>query len=152
MPKRRQKGLKSVKSAAKRTRPQSRAVEPSVISHINQFDAQKIERRNWLITWVGIGCIMSAFFIAWIFNLKNEFRSSVNQDQEGEMNWVQIREELDKTFKQVGQGLEQIKQIKDNASIASSSSQELTADQINLLKEKLLNEVASTTASSTTQY
>ena len=68
------------------------------------------------------------------------------------MNWVQIREELDKTFKQVGQGLEQIKQIKDNASIASSSSQELTADQINLLKEKLLNEVASTTASSTTQY
>lgn len=122
---------------------------PVVMINKNKFDAEKVERKNKLIMWVGISCIMAAFVVAWIFNLKHEFRASANKSSPNKLDWVQIRAELDKTMKQVKQSIAEIKQTQQNASSTPFKESELTAEQINLLKEKLLNETASTTASST---
>ncbi len=108
------------------------------------------EKKKKLIMWVGISCIMAVFFIAWIFTLKYEFKSSANKNSGNLFNWSQAKSELDKAMTQVKQGVEQIKQIQKNASSALPKESELTAEQINLLKGKLLNEVASSTTASST--
>jgi hypothetical protein len=108
----------------------------------------KTEQRNRLITWAGISCIMVALLVVWSFGLKQEFKASVKKDNSSGFDWSQAKSELDKTIKQVKQGLEQIKQLEKNTSSALPKETSLTTEQLNVLKGKLLEETATTTASS----
>ena len=118
-------------------------------SRLNYSYNEKAEQKNKLVMWVCIGCIMLAFFIAWIFNLKNEFKASVKNISGNGLNWSQARAELDKTMDQVKQGIAQIKKIQENATSTPLKEKELTPEQINSLKSRLLQEIATSTASST---
>lgn len=115
-----------------------------------KIDDEKVERDKKLFMWTGISCLMVIFFAIWIFSLQYEFKASVEQGAKSEFNWSQAKVELDKAMAQMKQGLEQIKKIQANPSQTASSSQpKLTAEQLDLLKDKLLNEIATGTASGT---
>ena len=116
----------------------------------SEFDSGKEEQKNKLIMWLGIGGVMIVFFVAWIFNLKYEFKASLKKSATSGFNWSQTKSELDKAMTQVKQGLAEVKKIQANLKAnALPSETKLTAEQINLLKGKLLNEAATGTASST---
>lgn len=113
-----------------------------------EFGNESVEQKNKLIMWVGISCIMAIFFIAWIFNLKHEFKSIAKKSANNGFNLSQAKVELDKAMSQVKQSIAQIKQAQSQARGVLTSKPELTPEQINLLKGKLLTEIATGTASS----
>ena len=116
----------------------------------SQPDQEKAEQNKKLIMWLGVGGVMTVFFVAWIFNLKYEFKASLKKSAKSGFNWSQTKSELDKAMNQVKQGLSEVKKIQANLKPKATVGQAgLTPEQINLLKGKLLNEAASGTASST---
>jgi len=117
-------------------------------AEIENIDEEKIERGKRLFMWVGVGCVMAIFFVVWLFNLKYQFRINSQSGGKNTFNWQETKAELDKAMGQVKQGLAEIKQLQKNS--APAAPPELTPEQINLLKSKLIDEAAtSTTASST---
>jgi len=112
---------------------------------------EEIEKEKILLMRVGVVCIMAIFFVAWIFNLKYQFKINSNNNSKSSFNWEKTKAELDKAMNQVKQGISEIKQIQATKPQNTLPREpELTAEQINLLKGKLMSEVAtSTTASST---
>lgn len=122
----------------------------AVMANENEFNQEKDEQKKRLIMWLGVGGIMAALLIVWLFNLKYEFKASVKKSASSGFNWSQTKSELDKAMNQVKQGLSETKKIQANLkSKAAAGQAELTPEQINLLKGKLLNEAATGTASST---
>lgn len=118
----------------------------------SQFNQGKEEQKKKLIMWLGIGGVMLVFFVAWIFNLKYEFKASLKKGADNGFNWSQTKTELDKAMKQVKQGLDEVKKIQENLNLKQntlSDQPKLTPEQINLLKSKLLDEIDTGTASST---
>jgi len=112
---------------------------------------EEIEKEKILLMRAGVACVMVVFFVAWIFNLKYQFKINSNNQGQSSFNWEQTKTGLDKAMSQVKQGIQEIKQIQA-AKVQNTLPRgtELTAEQIDLLKEKLMKEVAtSTTASST---
>ena len=81
-------------------------------------------------------------------NLKYEFKASFSKTANSGFNWSQTKVELDKAMTQVKQGLAEIKKIQDSSS-QNANEPKLSQEQIDLLKGKLLNEIATGTASST---
>ena len=127
-------------------------INSASVDDINEVESKndEVDREKKLFMWVGVSCIMIIFFVAWMINLKNEFKVSLKKGAESGFNWSQTKVELDKAMAQVKQGLSEIKKIQaDSKSGALSDEPELTREQINLLKGKLLDEAASSTASST---
>jgi hypothetical protein len=138
MPKRRQKEAKISRATAKAKRV---IVDESAVDN----DQEKI-----FLLKVGVACIMVVLVVAWIFNLKYQFKINSNSSGQSTFNWEQTKAELDKAMVQVKEGLNQINQAREQAQNTLPREPELTAQQIDLLKGKLLNEAAtSTTASST---
>ena len=111
---------------------------------------EEIEKEKILLMRVGVACVMVVFFVGWIFNLKYQFKINSNSGKSS-FNWAETRAELDKAMNQVKEGLTEIKQIQATAVQNTLPREpELTAEQIDLLKGKLMDEVAtSTTATST---
>ena len=104
------------------------------------------EKEKLLLLRVGVACIMVIFFVAWIFNLKYQFKiNSNNNSNKSAFNWEQTKAELDKAMGQVKEGLAQIKQAREQAQNTLPVPPELTAEQIELLKGKLMSEAASST-------
>lgn len=132
------KGGKKIKSKSK----------PTEVAPEN-FAGNKSEQERVFFMRAAIACIMIALFVVWIFNLKHQFKVNAVKDDNKNFNWEQTKEELNKAMSQVKEGIAEIKQINDNAQKTESEKPELTEEQINLLKGKLINTVASTTATST---
>jgi len=104
------------------------------------------EKEKLLLLRVGVACIMVIFFVAWIFNLKYQFKiNSNNNSNKSAFNWEQTKAELDKAMGQVKEGLAQIKQAREQAQNTLPREPELTSEQIDLLKGKLMSEAASST-------
>lgn len=106
---------------------------------------EDIEREKIILMRIGITCVMVVFFVAWIFNLKYQFKISADNGSRGSFSWEQTKAELDKAMSQVKESIKEIKQLN-----TLPREPELTSEQIDLLKGKLMNEIAtSTTATST---
>ena len=119
---------------------------------VEKKTAEEIEREKLLIMRVGVACVMIVFFAAWIFNLKYQFKINSNNNARSAFDWNQAKVELDKALSQVKEGVEEIKQIQTtNQQNTLPRESELTAEQINLLKGKLLGEAASSTTASSTK-
>ena len=99
---------------------------------------------------VGVACVMVIFFVAWIFNLRYQFKINSNNSKSS-FSWEQTKAELDKAMNQVKQGISEIKKIQATTPQNTLPREpELTAERIDLLKGKLMSEaVSSTTATST---
>ncbi len=105
---------------------------------------ENTEKKKLLIMRAGVSCVMAAFLIAWIFNLKYQFKTSSGNGKKN-FNWTQTKGELNNAMAQIKQDLNQIKQEKNILPI----SQELTPEQIDSLKAKLADQTAGLAASST---
>lgn len=143
MPKR---GQKKTDVRAEKKKRISQPKKDAVIK--KEADPDEVEKEKKLFMWVGVSCIMIAFFVVWIFNLKYQFKINSETSGKSSFSWEQTKAELDKVLGQVKQGLNEIKQLQKNSTPAVEPA--LKPEQINLLKGKLLNETATgTTASST---
>jgi len=105
------------------------------------------EKEKLTLMRVGVACIMVIFFVAWIFNLKYQFKINSNNNSKSSFNWQQVKAELDQAMGQVKQGLAQIKQAQNTL----PSQPKLTVTQIDLLKVKLMNQTASSTTATSTK-
>ena len=104
------------------------------------------EKKTLLLMRVGVAGFMAIFFMAWIFSLKYQFKTNANNNSKSSLNWEQTKTELDKVMNQVKQGIAEIKQIQAAKQQNTLPRQpELTSEQIDLLKGKLINEAASGT-------
>lgn len=112
---------------------------------------EEIEKEKILLMRVGVVCIMVVFFVAWIFNLKYQFKINSDNNSKGSFNWEQTKAELNKAMSQIKEGINEIKKIQEaTPQNTLPREQELTDEQINLLKGRLMDEAAtSTTATST---
>lgn len=135
MPKRRQKKLKDKVEIKKKP---------------DKTD-EDIKKEKILLMRVGVACIMVIFFVAWIFNLKYQFKINSDNQSKNSFSWEETKAELDKAMSQVKEGINEIKKIQETKEQNTLPQEpELTSEQINLLKGKLMDEVAtSTTATST---
>lgn len=112
--------------------------------------AQAEEKKKLLIMRLGVAGVMLIFFAAWIFSLKYQFKTNAANNHKSSFDWEQTKTELDKALGQVKQGFTEIKQIQAaKQQNTLPRPPELTSRQINLLKGKLINETAASTASST---
>jgi hypothetical protein len=122
------------------------------INSNRQINAARAERRKQILTQFGIGLFMVIFVVAWLFNLKYEFKANATRNNQNKFDWNQTKAELDKAMAQVKQGLEEIKKINQlKMQNTLPGEPKLTKEQIDLLKNKIMNEVATNTASSTTE-
>ncbi|MFA5359601.1 MAG: hypothetical protein WC349_01420 [Patescibacteria group bacterium] len=112
--------------------------------------SEDIEKEKIMLMRVGVACFMVIFFVAWIFNLKYQFKINSNNSSKSSFDWEQTRTELSKTLGQIKQGMAEIKQAQTVAQNITPEESELTNEQINLLKEKLINDVASSTIATST--
>ena len=116
---------------------------------VTQESPENAEKEKLMFMKVGVACVMVIFFVAWIFNLKYQFKINSDNNSQSAFNWQQTKVELDQAMSQVKQGLAQIKQAQNTL----PSQPALTVEQIDLLKGKLMGETASsTTATSTIKY
>ena len=105
---------------------------------------QAAEKKKLLLMRAGVAGLMIIFFIAWIFSLKYQFKTNANN--KSSFSWEETKTELDQAMSQVKQGLAEIKQIQAAKQQNTLPRQpELTSEQIDLLKGKLINEAASGT-------
>ena len=115
-----------------------------------KVNEEDLERRNRLIMWVGITAIMAVIIIVWLFNLKNEFSVRGESGLADVINWDQIKSASAPMIDQLEQGLAQINKLSENISSSTPKEEAMSDEQIKTLKEKLINEVASTTSASST--
>ncbi|MDP2708957.1 MAG: hypothetical protein Q8O93_02815 [bacterium] len=114
--------------------------------------SEEAEREKMFLLKVGVACLMSIFFVFWIFNLRYQFKINSGDSGRSGLNWEEAKTELDQAMGQVKEGLARVKQARQQVQTTLPREPELTAEQIDLLKGKLMNEtVGSTTASSTKQ-
>lgn len=103
--------------------------------------AKFTERKKLLIMQIGVAGFMVIFFAAWIFSLKYQFKAETNNNNQNSFNWIETKAELDQAMNQVKQGIKEIKQIQAARSVNTLPRQpELTTEQLDLLKEKLMEE------------
>lgn len=146
MPKRR---LKNIEVKIKKEKKNSK-IDNSVI--LKKKTDEDVEREKILLMRVGVACFMFVFFVAWVFNLRYQFKVSLDNSNRSSFNWEQTKAELDKAMSQVKQGIEEIKQTQENKQMNTLPREpELNSEQINLLKGKLINEVATSTAATSTK-
>ena len=109
------------------------------------------ENEKILLMRVGVVCVMVIFFVAWFINLKYQFKINSNNESNSKssFNWAQTKIELDKAMSQVKNGINEIKKIQVTKE-ENTLPTELTAEQINLLKGKLISEVTSSTVATST--
>lgn len=139
MPKKRPKKLK-IRVEAKKSANQADSLV------ILEKKTETAEKKKLILMQVGVAGVMIIFFVAWIFSLKYQFKVNANNNSRSSFNWEQTKAELDKTMGQVRQVLAEIKQIQAAKQQNTLPRQtELTAEQIDLLKGKLINETASET-------
>lgn len=104
------------------------------------------EKKKLLIMRIGVAGVMIIFFAVWIFNLKYQFKINANNNSQSAFNWERTKIELDKAMSQVKRGMVEIKRIQATAQQnVLPHEPELTSEQIDLLKGKLMNETASGT-------
>ncbi|MDD4900634.1 MAG: hypothetical protein PHS62_00775 [Patescibacteria group bacterium] len=110
-------------------------------------DREAAQAKNQLIAKVGVTSVMIIFFIIWMFVLKYEFSVSTRSSRTNSgFDLNQVRSELDKTMQKVKEGIAEIKAIQQNSQSATSSrAADLTPEQLDLLKGKLLDGMASGT-------
>ncbi|MDD4271623.1 MAG: hypothetical protein PHF50_02360 [Patescibacteria group bacterium] len=112
---------------------------------------EDVEKEKLLLMRVGVACVMVVFFVGWIFNLKYQFKINSNNNGKSSFNWEQTKAELDRAMNQIKQGVAEIKQIQaTQPQNTLPRESELTSAQIDLLKGKLMGEMASSTVASST--
>ena len=137
------KKLKKIKIRVE-TKKKSELADNTIVL---EKETDNIDKKKLLLMRAGVAGVMIIFFVAWIFNLKYQFKiNSNNNNSKSAFNWEQTKAELDKAMTQVKQGINEIKQIQTvKPQNTLPREPELTAEQINLLKGKLINEMASST-------
>jgi len=117
-----------------------------------KIESQEVEKEKLLLMRVGVACVMVVFFVAWIYNLKYQFKINSNNQNQSSFGWEQTKAELDKAMNQVKEGISEIKKILATTEQNTLPREpELTDEQINLLKGKLMGEVASSTIATSTK-
>ena len=144
MPTRGQKKLRVKIEKKKKTNKTNRTVV------LEKRTNEDMEKEKLMLMRVGVACFMVIFFVAWIFNLKYQFKISSNNNSKSSFNWEQTKTDLNKALEQVKSGIEEIKQTQTAAQNATLGESKLTNEQINLLKAKLISEVASSTVATST--
>lgn len=95
-----------------------------------------------------VACVMAVFLIAWIFNLKYQFKT--NSGEGGKtLNLEQAKAEFDEAIADAKNNFENIKQARGQIQNILPQNNGISALQIELLKNKLTNENA---ASGTIKY
>lgn len=122
---------------------------PAGLAHEFPRRHELSEQKKKLIMRAGISGLMIIFFIIWVFSLKYEFNLSARKSANSNLNWSRIKTELNQAVDQAKAGINQIKLIKQNSPAIFSKETALTPEQANLLKGKLLDEIAAGTTSST---
>ena len=113
---------------------------------------KNIEKEKLLLMRVGVACVMVVFFVAWIFNLKYQFKINSDNNSKSSFDWEQTKVELNKAMSQIKEGINEIKRIQEiTPQNTLPREPELTAEQINLLKGKLMNEAATGTTANNTK-
>lgn len=136
---------KKLKIRLETTKKKINRVDSLVILEKRTEDEDK-ERKKLLLLRAGVAGSMVIFFAAWIFSLKYQFKTNENNNNKNSFNWEQTKAELDQVMSQVKQGLKEIKQIQAARPVNTLPREtELTSEQLDLLKEKLMEETASGT-------
>jgi len=119
-----------------------------------EIDQEKIEKDKKLIMWSGIIFFIVLIIGFWLMNSKSILRinsSSQNKDSSSQIKWNSFKDELNKTMTQIKQQLSEINQLQSANQISSSSQAQpsLTPDQVNQLKNNLLENVIKEKATTT---
>ncbi len=94
---------------------------------------------------VGVACIMIILVVVWMFNLKYQFKINSDNSSKSSFDWQKTKVELDQAMGQVKDSLAQIKEASQQVQNTLPREPELTAEQMNLLKGKLMGETATST-------
>ncbi len=132
--------IKKVKQQEKKTKKQLK-----VVKHI---DSERMERDKRLMMWAGVTFFMVLIFGAWVFNLKNIFKTTENTDinNSAVQEWDKIADEFTKTLEKVKEGMAELKEIeteeegRDIFSETATTSDDAVVfedDEINELKKRL---------------
>lgn len=143
------KKRKKIKSGSEKPEARIESGETGGHKKDNFAGEDKIEREKRMFMRVAIGCIMGVFFIIWIVNLKYQFAASADKSDKTGFSLGQAGTELEQVMSRVKQGIAEIKQLQKTAQNNLPKEPELTSQQIDLLKGKLINEAATGTATST---
>lgn len=106
---------------------------------------------------VGVICLMAVFFVLWIFNLKYQFKinsNNLSDNRASDFNWVQTKTELDQALGKIKDGLAQLKQAGQLVAARNTlpSEPQLTDEQMDLLKGKILDKASSTATSTINNF
>lgn len=136
MPKKKSKKLKIRLGTKKKT-----SRDDSLV--ILENKTETVDKKKLLLLRAGVAGVMIIFFIVWIFSLKYQFKTNANNNSRNSFNWEQTKTELDQAMSQVKQSIKEIKQIQAAKPQNTLPRQpELTNEQIDLLKGKLMEETA----------
>lgn len=114
----------------------------------NTKHAENAESKKLIIMRTCIACVMAVFFIAWIFNLKYQFKTSFGEEGQ-KLNLGQAKANIDEAIANTKNNLENIKRAREQIQDILPQNNGISALQIELLKNKLTNENA---ASGTIKY
>lgn len=115
--------------------------------------SEKEERDKRMVMWLGIIFFMVLIIGFWIYNIRSVFRSdNTNNKSVSQFDWEKIKGEFRKATEEVKNNMAELKKLQapagQNALIENQDN--IKGDEINLLKQRLLEEAAtSTTATST---
>ncbi len=119
-----------------------------------EIDQERMEKDKRLIMWSGIIFFIVLIIGFWLMNIKsilqiNSF--SQNKGSSSQINWNSFRDELNKTMTEIKQRLSEINQLQQTNQPSSSSQARpsLTPDQVNRLKNNLLENVIKEKATTT---
>ena len=142
--------IKKVKQQEKKIKKQPKVEKPSFAKATagKQVDLEKIERDKRLMMWAGVTFFMVLIFGAWVFNLKNIFKTTENTDinNSAVQEWDKIADEFTKTLEKVKEGMAELKEIeteeegRDIFSETATTSDDAVVfedDEINELKKRL---------------
>ena len=119
-----------------------------------EIDQERMEKDKRLIMWSGIIFFIVLIIGFWLMNIKSILRinsSSQSKDSNGQINWNSFRDELNKTMVEIKQRLSEINQLQQVNQLSSSTDAQssLTPDQVNQLKNNLLENVSKEKATTT---
>jgi hypothetical protein len=115
-------------------------------------DPEKEERDKRMIMWLGIAFFMVLIIGFWFYNINSIFRTSNLADKQvSDFDWEKIKNEFKKATDEVKKNMAEIKKIQapELQNTLPNSENGTEQNEINLLKQRLLEAASSTIATST---
>ncbi|MDO9399085.1 MAG: hypothetical protein Q7T79_00135 [bacterium] len=102
---------------------------------------RNINQDKKIVMITGVTFFMVLIFGFWLLNVKNIFQLNSEKNNENNFSWVETKKGLDDIAVKMKKSIEEIKEIKNLQSTASSSlmqeDQQIKVNNIDLLKERL---------------